>query len=242
EVGGMRTPANPHDRRRCPWPGRPSSKKRPRAPVGARSVYLRIADLFGCKVVDRVERRRRPLLTIIFLRWFLRQGFSGSQNRGQPPSPFQQTLGGGGHIALLDPDDPTRFFGADRVSHRLQHPRLGDAREVAGGGDRPCPPHVQPDRRRKSFGLSPCAGSAVMGIANGEKADARTTGQQVKKLAAAHGRQQRREVRRPFRQTRTPSLTAVCHPPPGGAAPHPRRETLKSADRQAKLQRREVAV
>lgn len=43
---------------------------------------------------------------------------------------------------------PFLRFGADRLGHPFQHPRLGDSGEVAGGGGRPRPGQVQPDRRR----------------------------------------------------------------------------------------------
>jgi len=118
---------NRRDRRRAPRPAPLSARKRPRAPRGERSVSIRIEDLFGCNVagfgrkVGVDPRHRLPAA-------YLRQGFAGSDNGGQPPPPLQQPLGGLRHIALFEPDDPTRLLGADRFDHGLQHPRRERAR------------------------------------------------------------------------------------------------------------------
>lgn len=162
---------NRRDRRRAARPAPPSRKEKTARPKG-RAV--------------RFDPDRRP---IRLRRHRLRREGGGPSSpspssRGScgKVSPVRRT--GGNHplpssnrsaasaiSPFLRPGDPTRLLGADRFGHGLQRPRLGNAREVAGGGGRSRPGHVQPDRHRQCPGLRPCAGSPVVRIAHGVEAD-----------------------------------------------------------------------
>ncbi|MNS96165.1 hypothetical protein D3C72_1304520 [compost metagenome] len=81
-----------------------------------------------------------------------------------------------------------------------------------------------------------------MRVAHGVEPGARAAGQKVQLVDAGQDRDHRPHGVHPFRQTGAPCLETVGHPSPGGTVRHARRQALQSADRQAQLQGREVAM
>lgn len=90
--------------------------------------------------------------------------------------------------------------------------------------------------------MIPRAGAAVVRIADGEHADARTGRHQVQPFGTGQRRHHGAQVLRLLRQSRAPRLAAIRHLPTGGRVGDARRRPVQPRRLQSQLQNAPVAV